>query len=170
LDPRKQPAVAIRAFAESAAARTHLLVLAGPDAYGHRSSLEDVARKLKIAEKIVFFGPAYGDEKAGLLQHAACLCLPSKAEGQPVVLLESIGAGTPVVFSRECNSSVLAGEGAGICLDTFSANDWADAIDRICCDPAARGEMQKQCRRIAASYTWDEVVRQWMALYRSIRL
>lgn len=168
LDPRKQPGLLIKAFARSAAYKTHRLLLAGPDAYGHRKVLAKLTGQLDSAGRIEFCGPAYGLAKQRLLENATCLCLPSTGEGQPVVLMEAVGAGTPVLFSRQCNSSFLAAEGAGLRLDSFDASTWASAIDEICVHTDARAEMARNCRRIAPEYTWDAVVRKWLALYESI--
>ncbi|HEU4684707.1 MAG TPA: glycosyltransferase [Nitrospira sp.] len=169
LDPRKQPEFLVEAFARSQASRRrHRLVFAGPDCYGQQSLIRRRAESLGLLDSTVFFGPAYGDAKWNLLQHASCLCLPSLGEGLPLVLCEALGAGTPTIVSRACNFPDIAAEGAGLLLENFDPAQWADAIDRISLDETVRLGMRDAARSLRAHYAWDAIVRRWSGLYASL--
>jgi glycosyltransferase involved in cell wall biosynthesis len=50
-----------------------------------------------LASTVNFVGPVEGEEKRRLLQSAAAMILPSKLEGQSLVVVEALSTGTPLV-------------------------------------------------------------------------
>jgi glycosyltransferase involved in cell wall biosynthesis len=168
LDPRKQPDFLVRAFALTEASRTHKLLFVGPDGYNFGAVITSVATRENLGDKVILFGPAYGGLKWRILRDASCLCLPSLGEGHPVVLCEALGAGLPSVYSSHCNFSEVSTEGAGIEIDGFSEQIWADAIDRAVLDSALHESMVSAAFRLSLSYTWVAAVDKWESLYFQI--
>lgn len=72
------------------------LVGDGPD----RPMLEDQVNSLGLGKVVTFLGYRNQEEVAELLTEASALVLPSFAEGVPVVLMEAMAAGVPVVTTR----------------------------------------------------------------------
>jgi len=64
---------------------------------GMRGLLAKRARRLGIEDSVAFLGARPHAEIARLMKQADCLCLPSRSEGMPNVVLESLACGTPVV-------------------------------------------------------------------------
>ena len=62
-----------------------------------RRSLQDLARSLGIGNRVSWLGRLPQDEVADRMRRADCLCLPSRSEGMPNVVLEALACGTPVV-------------------------------------------------------------------------
>jgi glycosyltransferase involved in cell wall biosynthesis len=168
LDPRKQPEFAVQAFARSKCRQTHKLVLAGPDSYGHGGVIKSTIEKEGVQDRVVRFGPAYGDDKWQLLLGASCFVLPSLGEGLPVAACEALGAGNPLLLSKACNFSEVTAAGAGREIEAFDAAAWGAAMDQICLDSQAQSRMREAALRLARSYTWDAVIAQWRALYEKI--
>jgi glycosyltransferase involved in cell wall biosynthesis len=166
LDPRKQPELAVRAFAQSRTRGTHSLVLVGPDKYEHRALVEREIAACGLDGRAVLWGGAFGADKWRLMAGADCLVLPSLAEGYPVVLNEAAGAGLPSIVSCACNASELAEQGAALELDTFDPQAWANAIDRVCQEPSRRSAMRRAAEKCRDSLTWTAVVSRWLELYR----
>jgi len=73
-----------------------------------------LARRLSLDESLRFVGPAKGGEKTRLLFGADIFCLPSffPLEGQPLVVIEAMAAGLPVVATawRGITDTVVDGE------------------------------------------------------------
>jgi glycosyltransferase involved in cell wall biosynthesis len=168
LDPRKQPEFLVRAFAKSKTAASHKLLIVGPDTYGHETAVRQTVDTCGIRDRVTILGAKYGVEKWNLLRHAACLCLPSRGEGLPVVLCEALGAGVPAVYSKACNFPEVRAVGAGVELDGFSETAWADAIDLVCLDREAQSRMRAAARRMAGEYSWTNIVARWRDLYDAI--
>jgi colanic acid/amylovoran biosynthesis glycosyltransferase len=74
-----------------------MLVLAGDGPL--RALIEDRCRELGIADRVRITGWVSGDQVRQLLLHSRVLVLPSFAEGLPVVLMESLALGRPVISS-----------------------------------------------------------------------
>ncbi len=64
-----------------------------------RKRLERQARELGIANSVRFVGQRPQAEIAGRMRAADCLCLPSRSEGMPNVVIEALACGIPVVAS-----------------------------------------------------------------------
>ena len=71
----------------------------GPD----KAKLEKLAQNLHIAKHMKFLGAQYEAEKDELLNQLDFLCLVSRNEGLPGVVLEAASAGIPAIVSRETN-------------------------------------------------------------------
>jgi glycosyltransferase involved in cell wall biosynthesis len=93
LEPVKGIDVALRALAEVPEA---VLAIAGSGA--ERGHLEALSRDLGIAHRVIWLG--HVDDTALLYQAADVVCLPSRAEGLPLALLEAQACGRMVVASR----------------------------------------------------------------------
>ena len=93
------------------------LVIAGWDQGGHEAELIKLCEELGLsfqgrvardegresAASVVFFGPAFGDDKKSLLRSADAFILPSLSEGLPMSILEAWSYELPVVMTPECN-------------------------------------------------------------------
>ena len=55
----------------------------------------------RAPEGVTALGWVSEEEKWNLLQRAGCLIVPSEYEGQPMVILEALSVGCPVVASRD---------------------------------------------------------------------
>jgi glycosyltransferase involved in cell wall biosynthesis len=54
----------------------------------------------QLGDAIEFAGHVSDEKKAGLLRSASLLVAPSHSEGQPLVILEALAAGLPVIATR----------------------------------------------------------------------
>jgi len=99
--PSKGIFVFLAAFAEARRCRPGLrATIAGswPSARIRRDVLGSVDR-LNIRDSVAFLGTVTGDQKTRLFANADVFCFPStyRLEGQPLVLVEAMAAGLPVV-------------------------------------------------------------------------
>jgi glycosyltransferase involved in cell wall biosynthesis len=138
------------------------LVIAGDTSM----SGEYVARlRAQSGRSVVFVGYQYGAQLASLFRHAALFVLPSDLEGLPIVLLEAIAYGAPVLASDiGPNVEVLGDEGA-----YFRAGDVANLAERLI-DALGSVEAERShavALRDAAlvEYDWDRVADATVALY-----
>ncbi|MGL5931139.1 MAG: glycosyltransferase family 4 protein, partial [Dermatophilaceae bacterium] len=122
--------------------------------------------------RIVMPGFLYGDELAGVYQHAALFVQPSDLEGLPLTLLEAASYGIPVLASdidphREvlapcrCDAHRTFPRGD---LDALAAALAAMWHDRERLRQAAAGEAP----RLVAPYRWPAAADAVAAVYRSV--
>ncbi|MBS0123384.1 glycosyltransferase family 4 protein [Thetidibacter halocola] len=111
----------------------------GPD----RAALERQAQGLPVT----FTGYRSQEEVAQALASADLFVLPSFAEGLPVVLMEALAAGVPVVTTQIAGVPELVTPGeTGWLVPPGDAAALADAMARALADPERRRVMGKQGR------------------------
>lgn len=69
----------------------------------HKEHKVDSSSALRPQSSVLFFGPAFGDDKKSLLRGADAFVLPSFSEGLPMSVLEAWSYRLPVVMTPECN-------------------------------------------------------------------
>jgi glycosyltransferase involved in cell wall biosynthesis len=104
IHPKKGCDLLIEAFARSAAADATLhLVIAGPDPAGMRDSLERLARRLGVGDRITWTGMLTGGLKWSALRAAEVFALTSHQENFGIAVAEALAMGIPVLISKQVN-------------------------------------------------------------------
>jgi len=149
------------------AGRPMPLVIAGDTSFS-----DEYVAKIRTAESdgVVFPGYVYGARLAALFRHAALFVLPSDLEGLPIVLLEALGYGVPVLASDIVpNVEVLGDKGrffrAGE-VDSLT-HELQNALRDV---GDLRTEAAELRQRAIAEYDWDRVTRMTIDVYeRALR-
>ncbi|MCC9205441.1 glycosyltransferase family 4 protein [Arthrobacter sp. zg-Y769] len=84
--------------------------------------------QLNISRRVLFAGT--WQDVRGFLAPASVFCLPSHGETMPLVALEALAAGVPVVLTPECPASQFIIEGVNGCVTNHTPSDIAAAILR----------------------------------------
>ena len=106
------------------------LVIAGegPD----RSRLERRVRELGLEDRVRLAGAVGQDRIRDLYAEAQVFCLPSFSEGVPVVLMEAMAMGVPVVATRITGVPELVDEGrSGLLVPPGRPDALADSLARV---------------------------------------
>lgn len=117
---------------------------------------------------VVFTGYQYGPRLAALFRHAALFVLPSDLEGLPIVLLEALAYGVPILASDiPPNVEVLGEEGR-----YFHAGD-VESLGialRGCLEDEARlrARASALAGRAISEYEWGRVAEETVALYAEL--
>lgn len=116
----------------------------GPD----RNSLTTLADRAGLLERIHFHGRLTRDDIARLLQDADVLAAPSvptrdgRREGIPVVLMEAMGSGVPVVASNISGIPELVKDGyTGLLVPPRDVTSLAKALERYYREPGLRSRL-----------------------------
>jgi colanic acid/amylovoran biosynthesis glycosyltransferase len=100
----------------------------GPD----RERLEQRIRKLGLEDRVRLAGAVDQDSIRELYAEAEVFCLPSFSEGVPVVLMEAMAMGLPVVASRITGVPELVEEGrSGLLVPPGRPDALADSLAQI---------------------------------------
>lgn len=147
-----------------AASRPAGLVIAGDTSHS-----DAYVRSLRErGEGAVFTGYVYGGRLATLFRNAALFVLPSELEGLPIVLLEALAYGTPVLCSDiPPNVEILGEQGR-----YFRAGDAGDLAAKLTEALRSAGELKGEAMarraRVAAGYDWASVARRTEDVYRAV--
>jgi glycosyltransferase involved in cell wall biosynthesis len=112
-----------------------------------------LCRQLGLGGSVELVGRRTRAEIAAHVADADVLVAPSvptsggKREGIPVVLMEAMSAGLPVVSSRISGIPELVHDGVnGLLTEPFDTSQIADALERLARDPALRDRLGTAAR------------------------
>lgn len=122
----------------------------GPD----RPSLEAQARALKLGDCVTFVGPVNPDKVRGWYECSSVFVLPSFAEGIPVVLMEAMATGVPVISTTVAGIPELIRHGEdGLLVAPSDPDGLADALESLLRDAGRRRQFASRARaRVESLY------------------
>jgi glycosyltransferase involved in cell wall biosynthesis len=101
-------------------------------------------------------------------RRATALLMPSSHEGMPLVLLEALAAGVPVVCSR-IPELVEAGGDAVLTVDPVTPQTLAAAVRGLLADAPGRALLSAKARERSAGYDWSSVASSIDSVYAEVR-
>jgi glycosyltransferase involved in cell wall biosynthesis len=121
-----------------------------------------------LVDNVLLTGALTEDELQDAYAAAAALVLPSFAESMPLVVLDALAFGLPVVISRACNLAEVERAGAGILVDAELTSLRAGVERLLACreDWAKMGALGQQL--VAERYSSDRVHDQYERLYEEL--
>lgn len=167
LEPRKGIIVAIRAFAEVAAALPGAeLVVAGDGPL--RAAAEKLARELGVADAVRFLGPLAEEELPDAYAEADVFCAPATGnESFGIVLAEAMAAGTPVVASGNPGYAAVVEPGvSGLLVPPGDHRALARAIVEVLRDPVLWRRLSEGGRLRARCFSWSALADDVLAVYQ----
>jgi glycosyltransferase involved in cell wall biosynthesis len=136
LSPEKGQTGLLRAFAQLRASHPDLtlrLVGDGPD----RDALERLSDELNVTDAVTFAGRLPERDTLLEIARADLLVLPSFMEGLPIVLMEAMALGVPVIASRVAGIPELVVDGkTGLLFAPSNWDELAQCIARLLGDKA----------------------------------
>jgi len=168
LDPEQKGLdLLVEGFARSGLARAQLSFV-GPDWRGGRSTLEALAGRLGVANRVRFLGPATGPRKTELLAQAAVFVHPSRWEGVAFSVLEAAGMGRPLLLTRAADPRgefERAAAAIVVAPDPVSIAGGLQSFARML--PAERLDMGMRARKVVETeFTWPAAAQQLLQAYR----
>jgi 1,4-alpha-glucan branching enzyme len=145
------------------------LVLMGKD-WGERAGLEALARRLGVADQVVWLGhvpdPA---EYRAIVRGATAFVLPSEWEAYGLVLLEAMAAHVPVVATSVGALPEVLEEGRdGLLVPYGDPRALARALASVIEEPGAARERVARATTHVAKLDWSESASRLRALYREV--
>jgi glycosyltransferase involved in cell wall biosynthesis len=145
-----------------------ILLFAGPDD-GVEAKLKRVAKRLNL-DGVQFLGILDDKAKWSVLRAADVLCLPSKIEGFPVVVLEAGVAGTPVIISSDIDIPELVDTKA-VLVSSRDPESLARSLVASLNSPDSRALISEQMTKcLDQDFSENRAVEKLLELYRTERL
>jgi glycosyltransferase involved in cell wall biosynthesis len=161
LVPQKHHALALRAIASTPDV-AYVIVGDGP----LRNDLAALAGELSIADRVRFVGARR--DAVSIVAAADLFVLSSRWEGLPLVVLEALAAGTPVVATDVRGVRELVTHERTALLAPDNAHALAAALRRLLDDQRLAESLREGGRRLAARYGEAQMTDRYLELYRSL--
>jgi glycosyltransferase involved in cell wall biosynthesis len=161
LVPVKNHALAIRALARVPEAAL-AIVGTGP----LRADLEREADTVGVGDRVAF--PGYRPDARAVIGAADAVVLPSRSEGLPLVALEALAGGTPLVATSIRGVRELVDDSTALLVPENDEQALATALRAVLNDRALADRLAESGRRLAGRYTEEAMVEQFLALYERL--
>lgn len=143
-----------------------LFVLVG-EGY-QRERLEELARELGIADQVIFVGQR--TDMPGIYASLDIFVLSSLNEGMPMVILEALGAGRPVVATRVgAIPRLIPEESIGLLVPPGDAAELGRAITHLLADPELRRRMGQNGQAwVRQHFSSEAMAASYLNLYEAL--
>lgn len=119
--------------------------------------LKHLAKELKL-RNVVFAGRAEGDKLLEYYKESDIFVLPSEREGMPLVLLEAMAMGLPIVATNVTgNKDVVIDGRNGVLVPYQDKTALKDALLKLASSPDLYNQMAYSSRSLAKDYSWQKV-------------
>lgn len=140
---------------------------------GAPSFTDDYFRLLKRQAagnpQIRFLGFQKGEKLAELFSHAKLYVHPSEAEGLPLVVLEAMSYGLPVLVS-DIPENLEAIHQAGCSFRKKDIEDLVEKLETLLSDEKRLALISARSREVVkAQFNWDVIVEHTQEVYRTVR-
>jgi len=142
------------------------LVLLGEG--GLRNKLEESVKELGLKYRVLM--PGYVGNARNYLPFFNLFAMPSLTEGLPVVLLEAMQAGVPIVASKVGGiPDVLAGGHAGLLIEPGSMESMKQGIVDVMQNTQAAGQrVQVAGQRVREDFSSKAMAEKYLGIYQRI--
>lgn len=151
VEPRKNIAGMIEAYAKSYARHKNALVLAGGKGWNDTA----IQNALSSQKDLPIYLPGFVDDEdlPGLYSGASLFIFPSIYEGFGIPVLEAMACGCPVVCGNNSSFPELVGD-AAITVDVTDSQAIANAIREVLENKTVKKSMRSKGIKRAANYSW----------------
>lgn len=165
LDANKSPDVLLLAARGILEKYPDIKILFGGD--GDCDYYAEIANQLGVKDRCEFLGWVPDEDKEALFARAAVYCLPSKAEGMPMALLEAMAHGIPVIATDVGGIPNVIEDGVnGFLMAVDDSESMAASLDRLLSDEGLRLSMGLAARSIVADkFAMASHVRRLVSIY-----
>ncbi len=125
----------------------------------YEKELKSLSRKMKIEDRVRFWGFVSEKKKFELLSKAHILLVPSVKEGFGLTVPEAGIVGTPsVAYNVEGLKDIVKSMQDGILVDV-DINQMTKAIDKLLLDKNLYKKIQKNAKESASRLNWENTAR-----------
>jgi glycosyltransferase involved in cell wall biosynthesis len=163
LHPQKDPLLLIEAMAALDRPNAHLLVIGDGDL---NEAVRDRVQQHGLEKQVSMLGRQKPTAIARYLQVSDACVLTSLYEGMPVVVLEALACGTPIVTTRSGETPLLLTPNTGAVCDERSPGAIAEALRKVLHDPefyydACAQLSQPFAAQRVVSEVYDDMLQRW---------
>lgn len=135
-----------------------------------RKSLEKLARRLDIADKVNFIGGVPNENTFDYLLEADVFVRPSRSEGLGTAFLEAMAVGTPIIGTKVGGIPDFLEDGkTGLFVKTDDPKDLAEKILMVLEDGDLKRILSENGRKLVEErYNWDKIAVLMKEVYEKV--
>lgn len=145
-----------------------LLIVGGR--WGYEKELINLRNELKLEKNVIFAGKVPNEELSPYYAAADVVAVPSSHEGFPVVVLEAMASGKPVVASEVGGiPEVIVDNKTGFLVEKDNIKQLAEKILILLKNPKKREETGKNARKIVVeNHDWKKIAKEYKSEYQRL--
>ena len=133
-----------------------------------KEMLQDRVRQYGLQDTLHINEPTknIGEEYA----NSSLLVMSSNYEGFPMVMIEGMACGLPVVsFDFKCGpKDIIQHEQNGLLVKNGDIPGMAEAMMKVMGDEALRKRMSEEAKKVTETYSEEKVMKQWVELFEGL--
>ena len=166
LNRQKSFDILIKSFAKSNLKNMVKLVILGEGK--ERKNLEKLIAELKLKNMVLLSGNV--DNPFVYMKYANFFVLSSRYEGLPMVLLEALACGTPVI-TTDCETGptdIVENEENGLLVPVGDENALKVAMEKLFYDTGLYKRLKMNTQRSIKRFSIKNIVKDWINLFQEI--
>ena len=133
----------------------------------YMAELEAVIEAEGLTDSVEFLGTCGTEQLLDLYRNCRLFVFPSTVETFGNPLVEAMACGAPIASSNTAAMPEILGN-AAVFFDPLDANDMAERISALLCDPEARDRLSRNALQRAERFSWQLTARQTADVIKSV--
>lgn len=145
-----------------------LLIVGG--GWGYEKEIRSLCKRLHLDNCVVFAGRIINNEMPSYYAAADVIVVPSSYESFPMVILETMASGKPIVATNVGGiSEIVINNETGFLIQKDNIDQLIDKICVLLKDPKKRETMGKNAKKIVIqNYNWEKIANQYKLEYQKL--
>lgn len=147
--------------------KTWELIIIGQGNGRYQKQLNDYLNESPNAERIRYIPKT--DKVADYYQQASLFISTSRYEGLPLVMIEAVTMGLPLLgFDITGNTEVLKDGVNGVLVPPCGIDEYVHSLAHLCAEKAILDKMSDESRKIAENFLKETILKQWRRLFADV--
>lgn len=146
-----------------------ILVVVGNNEFNYQDEVQTIIQNLQIQHKVFIIEPQYGDAKFDTFDASDFFILPSYSEGSPMVVVDALAYGLPVITTKSSSWKNLEEYHCGFWSDISKDAIKENILKMVNLSDESLIHYSINAQNLIKNkYLWDEIAKKTVLLYRWI--
>lgn len=144
-----------------------ILVIVGNNEFNYQPEVEAMIKALHLNDKVFIIEPQFGAAKYDVFDASDFFILPSYSEGSPMVVVEALAYGLPVITTKSSSWKDLDDYHAGYWVDIDKDHIKQALTNMVNLSNEELNQYRNNAEKlIKKKYLWDEISKKTIELYQ----
>lgn len=166
LIPQKAPENLLKTFAGVSKKVNSVLILVGSGEL--KKDIEKEIKRHSLEDKVFILSGPSDEDLINFYLRSDVFVLPSRWEGFPLVVVEAMACGKPIVATNVGGVPDVVDEKVGILVKVGNVPALEKALLKLLTDKKLYAKLSKNCKNRSKKYDWSAITDQTIKVYRSV--